>query len=262
MGLYDVPAIYTKVLAESGKEKLIYFGHSEGTSQMFVAGLDDSTRDFITAKTEKFFALAPVIFLNHVGSTLIDVAAKFNGIMYTLSSLIGLKELAPAECDIDHNRIWTEAVQWMCDNLKWFCDNSVPGFNFDERVDNALDHVDRLTDHFPSGTSAKAFEKYAQAMSMGEKKTFQKFDYGPLNMFHYGSFSPPKWDVAKWAIPTVLVVGTRDEFGTVEDNSNFASMVDVGLTKTYYMKDWDHYTFCFARNPMPLFSAIDLELGN
>lgn len=266
MGLYDAPAFYKTVLAESKKDKLIYFGHSEGTSQMFVAGLDDTTRDYITAHTEKFIALAPVIFLDHCGSTVIDLTAKLNGLMYPVSQMFGIHEIAPAFCDVDHNKIWTEVVQFACNTVKIMCDNVVPGFNFNEKVDNALDDVDRLTQHFPGGSSIKAMAKYAQAMdykTWGPAKKFQRFDYGgPGNLLNYGSWSPPAWDVTKWAIPTVLVVGTRDEFGTVEDNAAFASVVGDKLTTTYFMDNWDHYTFCFARDPKPLFDVMDKELEN
>lgn len=81
LGLYDVPAFYKKVLGETNQDQLIYIGHSQGTTQLFVAGLDDSTRLYIETHTLKFFALAPVVYLKHCGSNVIKFASQFNKII-------------------------------------------------------------------------------------------------------------------------------------------------------------------------------------
>lgn len=51
MGLYDTPAFYEKVITETKKDKLLYMGHSEGNTQFWVAGLDETTRTYIEDHT-------------------------------------------------------------------------------------------------------------------------------------------------------------------------------------------------------------------
>jgi len=41
---------------------LYYFGHSQGTTQMFVALTDEKTREFFNKRVKRFFALAPIVF--------------------------------------------------------------------------------------------------------------------------------------------------------------------------------------------------------
>lgn len=262
LGLYDVKAFYNQVLTETKKDKLLYFGHSQGTSQMFVAGCDYKTRDYIKDHTLKFFALAPVVFLNNMGSNVLDFAAKFNGLIWDTAQVIASPEFAPASCDIDAHNTFVTLAQYFCDAFKIFCDSIVPGFNFDEKVDNALDNLQRLSEHVPSGSSFKCVEKYAQSTAMKEKKVFQKFDYGFLgNLYHYWQHTPPKWDVSKWDIDTVLIAATRDEFATVPDVFNLQIVIEnTQKVRVYTIEEWDHYTFLFARDMNPLREILDKEL--
>jgi len=82
MGIYDLPAFYQFIMDATGKDKITYFGHSEGTSQMFVGGVDDHSKDFLTKHTEKFFALAPVLFMKHVTSPVLQFVARFQVPIY------------------------------------------------------------------------------------------------------------------------------------------------------------------------------------
>lgn len=261
MGLYDVPAFYNHVLTTTKKDKLIYFGHSQGTSQMFVAGLDSTTKNMITQKTEKYFALAPVVFLNNCGSNMIKFASVFGNFSYAASTIFPIQEFAPATCDTKKYKIFTQLAQWTCDHFKILCDNIIPGFNFDEKVDNALDNLDKLHKHLPSGASLKCVAKYAQGINSWDKQVFQKFDYGFVgNLFKYKQTTAPKWNVPDWDIDTVLIGGTRDEFASPVDVTNLSAKLKIDKTKTYWMDNWDHYTFALARNIQPLFDILEKEL--
>jgi len=48
MGLYDIPTFYRTILAQYSNEnqKIIYFGHSNGTTQMFIGLTDPKTKNF------------------------------------------------------------------------------------------------------------------------------------------------------------------------------------------------------------------------
>jgi pimeloyl-ACP methyl ester carboxylesterase len=63
MGRYDVPANIQYVLEKTGKSKLSYIGHSQGTSQMFAALSDSATKDYVNSKVDVFIALAPIVYL-------------------------------------------------------------------------------------------------------------------------------------------------------------------------------------------------------
>jgi len=67
MGVYDVPANIDYILNVTGVEKLIYIGHSQGTTQYF-AGL--STNPAYNSKIRIMVALAPPEFMNGTYSAL------------------------------------------------------------------------------------------------------------------------------------------------------------------------------------------------
>ena len=57
MGKYDIPAMYKFILDRTKSDaKIIYIGHSQGTSQMFTGLLEDDTGKYIQEKTEIFIA--------------------------------------------------------------------------------------------------------------------------------------------------------------------------------------------------------------
>jgi lysosomal acid lipase/cholesteryl ester hydrolase len=66
MGLYDLPAIIDFILNVTGTEKLKYVGHSEGTTQLFMAATLEP--EYFKSKISVFLALAPVAYMKHIKS--------------------------------------------------------------------------------------------------------------------------------------------------------------------------------------------------
>ena len=59
MGVYDLPAVYDYIERYHPDQKIAYVGHSEGTTQMFVA-LAEMEESYFADKTSLFVALGPV----------------------------------------------------------------------------------------------------------------------------------------------------------------------------------------------------------
>jgi pimeloyl-ACP methyl ester carboxylesterase len=259
MALYDLPAFYNYVLAATGVEKLTWIGHSMGTSQFFAAALDPTTRDLVNAHTEKFIALAPIVYMNHGGSTAIKFLAPIADVIKFAGDNFGLYDFGPSPCLNEPN--WAKVVTWMCKTLSILCDNIIPGINIDQTVDNALDNASDLITHYPAGTSLKSLVKYAQAIEMSTPQKFVKYDYGFFgNISKYGSYKVPEWDMKLFKVDTALVGATRDEFGSETDVANLSSDLPIASTRSYVMPNWDHVTFLFARDPSPLFAVLEKEL--
>ena len=71
--------------------------------------------------------------------------------------------------------------------------------------------------HYPSGSSFKGFEHFAQLMTEGK---FQRYDYGKeKNLVRYGQLSPPEIDLSKIKnMKIAQFVGKTDRLATPEDN--------------------------------------------
>lgn len=74
IGKYDVPAMIDCVLGVSKQKKLIYVGHSQGTTSFFVFA---SLRPEYHRKVEAMFALAPVAFMGETSQPLLRILAPF-----------------------------------------------------------------------------------------------------------------------------------------------------------------------------------------
>ena len=72
---YDVPTFINGILEQTNSEKLIYIGHSQGSSQ-FLAHLAEEDES-ISHKIQSFIALGPVISLKDVTDhPVINLASK------------------------------------------------------------------------------------------------------------------------------------------------------------------------------------------
>ena len=127
MGIYDVPAMYeyilNKVKSESSRNrvlfnrlikkkaeqnslkennlqnekdtKIIYFGHSQGTAQMFAGLSDPKSADYIQKNTKLFIASAPIAYMNHIQSSSLKAIAGMTeySIWSLVSPILGLARL-------------------------------------------------------------------------------------------------------------------------------------------------------------------------
>ena len=66
MGMYDVPANIEFIKAHTGVEKLTYVGHSQGTTQFWIANIYHPT--FAAENIEAFIGIAPVMYTSHTFS--------------------------------------------------------------------------------------------------------------------------------------------------------------------------------------------------
>ena len=63
MGQYDDIANIKTIKSKTGKDKIIYMGYSQGTTQMFYA-LAKYEESYLASSLEKFVALAPCTFFD------------------------------------------------------------------------------------------------------------------------------------------------------------------------------------------------------
>jgi pimeloyl-ACP methyl ester carboxylesterase len=251
MADYDLPAFYNYVLGQTGAEKLTWIGHSMGTSQFFAAAVDPKTKEFVTAKTEKFIALAPIVYMNHVGSGIIKFASVIGSVIGYAAKMFGLYEIPP-NCEPAPNL--AKLFQFVCDHFALLCDNVVPGVTIDPKMDIIYDDTEKFFGHMPSGSSMKNLLKYAQAVKMSDEEVFQRYDYGFAgNLYHYQQRTPPIWDMSIMTVPTALVGGQFDDLGSVRDVANLSAKMNVATTVTYTVPGYDHLTFLFARDSTPMF---------
>ena len=208
LGIYDVPAVikYIREVNKSG-EKIIYFGHSQGTSLMF-SGLAQKF-DFYKENLKLFVALAPVARLSNLGSTLLSI----------LSSISIHKVIKKAK------------VYEMCPNTKGtnkfinFMEKHANGLtNFflglisdsDSKECNDQNSLAVYFNHYPCGCSLKCLIHFVQII---KAKKFIYYDYKKEANFHiYHQIEPPEYDLSIIKdFPIMLICGEKDKLASPND---------------------------------------------
>jgi len=87
MGKYDLPANIDFILKEEGVSKITYMGHSQGTTQFWVA---NTMYPDLGSKIEKMVAFAPVMYVANQNGPLILLALKYNLDVKLLNSFVEL----------------------------------------------------------------------------------------------------------------------------------------------------------------------------
>lgn len=74
--MYDIPATIDYIVKTTGREKIFYLGHSQGTTAFFVMS---SERPEYQDKIQAMFALAPVAYLGRINNPVLQFIARFTG---------------------------------------------------------------------------------------------------------------------------------------------------------------------------------------
>ena len=239
MGLYDIPAVI-KYIKEKNKsnEKIIYFGHSQGTTSMF-SGLIQKY-DFYKENIKLFVALAPIARLNHLDSTLLSILSKIS--MHKLLNQIELLEICP-------NSEGTQKVLNFMDKYANGLTNFVLGLISDEdsKQCNDKNAISVYLNHFPCGCSLKCLIHFIQII---DNKKFVFFDYQKEANFHiYYQITPPEYDFSKIKdLPIILIGGENDKLSTREDIKWLVNELNENVIYAKIVENMGHLSFLIGKD--------------
>ena len=262
MGRYDVPANIQYVLGITGQATLDWIGHSQGTAQLFAALTDPATRDYVNAKVRKFLAMAPIVYLSNSQVFPLRVLATQQKVISNFSNLLGIYLLFPASCQSnDHIEKLTKSF---CNTLTPKICNGILTFIDPVAAVDDLARWDVYLHHIPSGTSVMTVAHFAQMISQSKgNPVFKKFDYGKRkNRVQYGQDTPPEYELDKIRTKVRLFIGTADTLGdTVDNQILYSRLKEYGVdVRRFFLKDWGHMTFLWAKDPSAEFSEVFREL--
>eukprot|EP00347_Sterkiella_histriomuscorum_P019192 403342583 len=238
MGKYDVPANLNYILDKTGHEQVIYIGHSQGTTQWFIANAlyDDLHKHF-----KAFIGLAPVMFVEDIPS----IAAKmldllripdlfyehFNHILYlpNLSSL-------------------GQPLLRTFPRTSWNVVQAITGFDDNYHID--LANLPMMAQNDVGGTSTKNTLHWIQ---MIRDKRFQMFDYGEReNREKYGQNKPPEYDYKNFKkdlkkVKILLFYGNKDSLMSEDTFMRLLKVLPMD-TETVEISDYNHVDYMWAED--------------
>jgi pimeloyl-ACP methyl ester carboxylesterase len=234
MAKYDIPAFIGYILNVTGKQQLTYIGHSQGTIVGFAAFEDQK----IASKVDLFIALAPVAWVYHSSSTLLNSLAAFD--VSSLFILLGFHDFAPT------TKFMQNLLPLACKLLPSLCDDLLGMLCGWDTTNINNTRLPVLVSHMPSGTSVQNIIHWSQ---LERHDKFQKFDFGDFNenVRRYGTGFPPEYDLSLVRLPVAIFFGDRDDLSDPTDVKRLLNalhhVVHVHEEPTY-----SHVDFTWGKN--------------
>lgn len=238
IGYYDLPSMIDYMLNNTDYEKVIYIGHSQGTTSFFVMA---SLKPEYNNKTSLMIALSPVAFMTNVKSPLIRLLAPGNALLHTILHSIGMQEFLP------DNVVTRTLKTLMCGHstiATIFCANTMflfGGFSFDHLN---VTNLPVIYSHLPAGAAVKQFVHYGQGVVSTD---FRQFDHGVVvNLEKYGVAVPPSYPLQRIDTHVSLLCSTDDWLANPEDvHRLYSHLANVDL---YQISEFNHFDFLFAKD--------------
>jgi pimeloyl-ACP methyl ester carboxylesterase len=223
MGQHDLPATIDYITNLTKVEKLTYIGHSQGTSQMFVALTKNI--EYFKSKLNGFVSLAPIVRFKNVKSSLVKFAANWN--LDKLVRFFGVNEL------LNGPETYNPLLAYICKYASPIC-SAYMGLILDNLpVENDIRALRTFVGHIPAGSSLKCLSHYANNIRTGE---FLEFDYGKEeNMNRYGQETAPKYKLENIKrVPICMIVGKSDLLSDTEDSQWLKNELDKNNVVHFY----------------------------
>ena len=253
MAEFDVPAFYQKVMEVSGAEEITVIAHSQGATQTFAAL---SSSKSLQAKTTRFIALAPVLFMNRFMDhpNLFTYLAKMK--LTKLADFLGIYALD--HVNAAQNKLVYNLIDLFCVKTTFVCKLFL-SLTTEKQPDSVdLEQMPFFLSFNPSGASIKSFKHFMQLMYTKTPR-FQKFDYGEQgNLEKYGSESPPVYDISQIQTKVALFYGQGDNLCTLE-NIGFINNLKKDCVN-FYMDLWGHVDYTWGKDKSTFFGYLSQAL--
>jgi lysosomal acid lipase/cholesteryl ester hydrolase len=231
IGVVDIPEMIDYVLAHTGVDGVYYAGHSQGSTSYFV--MLSSLPEY-NSKIKVQTSLAPIAFMNHMTSPLLQIISFWTGALDTLTSLIGMNEFLPNTDFIkfivgDDVCKEDSITQFLCTNTLF----AICGFSR-KQMNTTLLPV--ITKYAPAGSSTKQMLHYAQEIRSAK---FRQYDFGMIdNLKKYGSVNPPNYDLKKITAPTFLIYSKNDWLSAEKDVDRLCTGMPTACKGKILMSDF------------------------
>uniref|UniRef100_A0A182JI73 AB hydrolase-1 domain-containing protein n=1 Tax=Anopheles atroparvus TaxID=41427 RepID=A0A182JI73_ANOAO len=240
MGYYDLPATVDRILELTHSKRLYYIGYSQGTTAFFVMV---TTRPEYNGKIARMYALAPAAYVQHVRSPIFRWLGENGPALKAFFDHIGLWQLFPYN-----------SAQYALQKV--LCPMQKPRTICARLVEQLVGPNPRGTDglaqfiiagHNPSGASTKQLLHFSQLYRFGR---FQQLAYDRIedNLRHYGSTTPPAYNLTLATIPVLIFYGLNDWMvdprNMVQLGRELPNLVSINAVED---KQFNHLDFVLAK---------------
>ncbi|XP_058794543.1 uncharacterized protein LOC131666151 [Phymastichus coffea] len=240
LGMYDLPSSIDYIIGATGHRRVLYVGHSQGTTQLLVMA---SQRPQYNDKIALAAGLAPAAFTGYLRGPVAQLT-KLTYFGVWVGENFGYPEFG------SRSR-WGKFVS------RLFCQSAAPtqifcstkfyllaGFSPD--ID--LDKFTVIVGHIPAGASWKQLIHYGQGYI--NPGYFRLYDYGDgkRNYQEYGSPVPPEYKLEAITAPIALFSSTNDWLATPKDVELLTNKLrSIIYHQKITANPFNHYDFLWGR---------------
>ena len=238
---HDQPALINKVLSETGKEKIIYVGHSQGSTQ-FLLGM--GVHNHMADKIATFVGLGTVLSMEHLEAhPVMELLSKFY--LVELAHLLGFKRLLRVP------RALTQAAGTMMYNCKVHC-----GL-MNKLVQMLCGSSENVPDHLfgaiiaqePGGASSSNTLQWIECYRTGQMR---RLCLGKSrNKKVYGCEEAPAYcldHLSELPFETHIFRGLRDSVMSDGDFKGMMRRFKAGRGKSYELPLYNHLDYLWGKN--------------
>ncbi|XP_022912360.1 lipase 3-like [Onthophagus taurus] len=235
IGYYDIPAAVNVIRENTGVEKMLYVGYSQGTTSFTaMAAARPEYNDVFSLSV----FLAPGTYFAKMENDFLLFLAKYIDPLTQLADMVQWYEFLP-------NYHLLEPIAEFCNGIgQEFCTDFflwLLGISPDT-VEQSWLPVFATT--YPGGCSANQIIHYGQLIASAK---FRRFDYGLVgNLGEYGSTTPPEYDVSKITAPIAIFYGAKDEIATADVEQFAADLPNLALLNR--IETYNHFDFVLSKN--------------
>ena len=158
------------------------------------------------------------------------------------------------------NYLQSKIVSSICELVPFVCDFMIELVADAESDYNNQARLDVFMGHYPSGSSLRSFEHFAQIIKSGK---FQKYDYGfEENLEKHGNSFPPEIALKNIKDAKIIqIVGTYDHLSPLKDNEWLSQQLESNIIfyKTYPL---GHTSFLLAKDMAYVVDTINMFKKN
>ncbi|XP_075983859.1 lipase 3-like [Anticarsia gemmatalis] len=238
LAIYDLPAVIDYVLNTTNSTQLSYVAHSQGVAMLVVLC---AKKPEYNDKIKVGIGLSATAWLTHARFIVVQAQSLLDPLLTLTGGLLNT-EILP------RNGLVTVSAELLCGttDLSYpLCSNfifAVLGYNKYQFTTEVLPVV---VGHIPSGTSLKNFNRWGQMKNNG----FSEYDHGIFqNLFVYGQFSPPLYDLSKVTMKWVIIGSLNDYVGDIRDVKVLVSNLPNASLCTLSDKTFVHLDFVFGKD--------------
>ena len=253
MAEYDIPAAIAKVRQVTGMDKMTYFGHSQGTSQMFAALADPAVSPKVAPYLEAFHAFAPVVYLTNTKLQFFELAKVIDWALEPTFNFLNIKHLGLGKCSFDPTLIPKYASH--CAKVQ--CDYDYHTDPYPKVIDYSWYGLAKNAS--PGGFSLRCIFHYAQLIKQNRVEPwFQKYDHGSFqeNMKVYGTPFPPRYDLSNIKSKVFLYMGTADRLADRTDVEKIPAALTNAEVQLIPLEKWGHKAFISAVESGTFYKSI------